>query len=204
MGHKGHVSNILDANLTFFCFQGQTTTCWKKILFYAHVYGHLDSGDKPDWWLRALGKKMPYPQTRLWIHLSQSLSERKKGGGTSKKKRERWCSTDKTATGQQACITEGGWEIIGQLVGEHTPLERQFWQRTQMDRWMERKTSSPRASEGLEGCDVTPRRDGGFSITLGRRGDLWPAGFSLLFSFSCSDVVYEGELNAFRRLRAFW
>lgn len=30
---------------------------------------------------------MPYPQTRLWIHLSQSLSERKKGGGTSKKKK---------------------------------------------------------------------------------------------------------------------
>ncbi|CAM4562200.1 unnamed protein product [Leuciscus chuanchicus] len=55
---------------------------------------------------------------------------------------------------------------------------------------MERKTSSRRASEGLEGCDVTPRRDGEFSITLGRRGDLRPAGFSLLFSFSCFQMSF--------------
>ncbi len=44
-------------------------------------------------------------------------------------------------TGQQAGITEGGWEIIGQLVGENTPPERELGQGIRMDRWMERKTS---------------------------------------------------------------
>lgn len=133
-----------------------------------------------------------------------TITLREKGGGTGKKrKKERWCSTDKTVTGRQACITEGGWEIIGQLVEENTPSERQFGQGTRMDRWMERKTSRRRASEGLEACDVTPWRDGGVSSTLGRSGDLRPAGFSLPFSFSCSDVVYEGELNAFRSVGSF-
>lgn len=106
-------------------------------------------------------------------------------------------------TGRQACITEGGWEIIGQLVEENTPSERQFGQGTRMDRWMERKTSRRRASEGLEAYNVTPWRDGGVSSTLGHCGDLQPAGFSLHFSFSCPDVIHEGELNAFRHVGAF-
>lgn len=76
---------------------------------------------------------------------------------SAKKKKVRWCSTDKAATGRQACITEGDWEIIGQLVGENTPPERQFGQGTRMDRWMERKNSRRRVSEVQEDCPVTPR-----------------------------------------------
>lgn len=63
---------------------------------------------------------------------------------------------DKTATGRQACITEAGWEIIGQLVGENSPPERELGQGIRMDRWMERKTSRRIVSEVQEACHVTP------------------------------------------------
>ncbi len=102
------------------------------------------------------------------------------------------CSTDKTVTGQQAGITEGGWEIIGQLVGENTPPERELGQGIRMDRWMERKTSRWIVSEVQEACHITPG-----SLCYFR----WPLPF---LSSSTPYVAYEGEPSTFRCVRGFW